>query len=206
MDDHLACLLASNEAWADAVSAADPDFFANSARKQAPKFLWIGCSDSRVPESVVTASKPGDIFAHRNIANQVLPDDDNVHAVLTYAVGTLKVEHILVVGHSHCGGVAAAYWASQNPPVPPSDSLTRWLAPLTALAVLLGIGNVQPSEAAITLLVEENVKAQVTNTAASVAVKKAWAERQRVWVHGLVYDLETGKLKDLGVSVGPGKC
>ncbi|KAI0036324.1 carbonic anhydrase [Vararia minispora EC-137] len=237
MDNHLKHLLSSNATWANAVSAADLDFFRTSAKNpQRPRFLWIGCADSRVPESVITASRPGDIFTHRNIANQVLPDDNSVHAVLMHAIGNNRddpdgddvvgeprddkddkpedpdpranyIEHILVVGHSDCAGVTAAYNALQpkNPSVP-ADSLTRWLAPLTALALSLGIGNVQPPKDAITLLVEENVKAQVANTDASAAVKKAREEGRRVWIHGLVYDVGSGKLRDLGVSVGPGNC
>ncbi|KAI0034984.1 carbonic anhydrase [Vararia minispora EC-137] len=205
MDEHLARLFTSNAAWADAVSAADPGFFAASAAGQAPKLLWIGCADSRVPESVLAAAKPGDIFTHRNIANQVHADDDSVNAVLAYAVGHVGVLHVLVVGHSNCGGAAACYAASLAPRPPPSDSLSRWLLPLTELAASLGLDAAPSAEEALATLVEENVKAQVANAAASDALTKAWAAGKNVWVHGLVYDLATGRLRDLGVSRGPGK-
>ncbi|KAH9987194.1 carbonic anhydrase [Russula vinacea] len=155
MDAALAKLFVSNAQWVKAI-------------------LWLGCSDSRVPESVVTASRPGDIFVHRNIANQVHPDDDSVLSVITYAVAVVGVEHILVVGHTNCGGAAACFKAG----IPDSEALTK--------------------------IVEASVRAQVENVAATGPVKDAWAGgRKNLWVHGIVYELETGTLRDLAITRGP---
>lgn len=205
MDPTLARIFLSNAQWAEAVNAAEPRFFEQSAEGQAPKILWLGCSDSRVPESVVTASRPGDIFVHRNIANQVHPDDDSVLSVITYAVGPIGIEHILVVGHTNCGGAAACLTAvsTGSSPLPPATPLSRWLAPLTALASTLDLKDLPPSEA-LTKIVEASVRAQVENVVNSEPVQTAWAnDRKNLWVHGLVYELETGRLRDLNITRGP---
>ncbi|OCH84278.1 carbonic anhydrase [Obba rivulosa] len=211
LHDHIiAQLLAQNKEWAQVVENTDPGFFERSAQGQEPKVLWIGCSDSRVPESVITASMPGVIFTHRNIANQCHHADDNINSVLEYAVGTLKIPHIVVVGHSKCGGVAHAWatahdehphrffanWGDLIPFVKAGSALERWLAPLTAIA------RAQPD-----LSVEElgiaNVRAQVLGVIKSKVVKKAWEEDQELWIHGWEYDLATGHLRDLGIAFGP---
>ncbi|KAH9020463.1 carbonic anhydrase [Lactarius pseudohatsudake] len=157
--------------WAGAVNAADPDFFKQSAKgPQTPKVLWIGCSDSRVPESVITASRPGDIFVHRNIANQVHPNDDSVLSAITYAAAHVHVEHILVVGpHSLARKLDSSAQSC-------SDPLTR--------------------------LIKESVRVQVENVANSEPVRKVWEAQKDLWVHGLVYELETGLLRDLNVTKG----
>ncbi|KAI0311819.1 carbonic anhydrase [Amylostereum chailletii] len=205
MDPSIARLFTANAQWSKAVNKAEPDFFAKSAEGQSPKVLWIGCADSRVPESVLTASRPGDIFVHRNIANQFPLEDDNALSVLTYAVDHLGVEHVVVVGHTSCGGAAACYQASLDPDSAhsePTTALGRWLAPLTALAISLGLADVPNKADALAALVEANVKAQVKNVCATAPIVEAWA-KGRVWVHGWVYDLNSGSLKDLGVSRGP---
>ncbi|KAH9851190.1 carbonic anhydrase [Lenzites betulinus] len=195
----LARLLSNNAQWAEDVERAEPGFFAESAKGQTPKVLYFGCSDSRVPESVVTASKPGDIFVHRNIANQFHPSDDSALAVLTYAVVHVGVQHVIIVGHTNCGGAAACHAAAQANPAPaedappPADPLGRWLAPLTELA---------REHEDLTALVEANVRAQVEHIAESDVMKGVWAQGKEVQVHGWVYELETGLLRDLGVSVG----
>ncbi|KAI8996231.1 carbonic anhydrase [Trametes punicea] len=193
----LARLLSNNAQWAEDVEKAEPGFFAHSAQGQSPKVLWIGCSDSRVPESVVTASRPGDIFVHRNIANQFHPDDDSALSVLTYAVAHVGVQHVILVGHTNCGGAQACHAAAHAPmpaaPSAPKDALGRWLAPLTELA---------REYDDLTALVEANVRAQVANIAATDVVRAAWDQGKDVQVHGWVYELETGRLRDLGVSVG----
>ncbi|OCH91078.1 carbonic anhydrase [Obba rivulosa] len=197
--DHvLASLLANNKQWAADVQKAEPGFFEQCTKGQAPKVLWIGCADSRVPESVVTASRPGDIFVHRNIANQIHPDDDSALAVLTYAVEHLGVTHVVIVGHTQCGGAAACHAAAQSPPSPsaPDTPLGRWLAPLTDLA---REGKMGPEE-----LVEANVRAQVRNVVETAVMQGAWEKGRDVWVHGWVYEIEKGELRDLGVSVGRG--
>ncbi|EMD31081.1 hypothetical protein CERSUDRAFT_89485 [Gelatoporia subvermispora B] len=199
--DHvLASLLANNKQWAADVQKAEPAFFEQCTQGQAPKVLWIGCADSRVPESVVTASRPGDIFVHRNIANQFHPDDDSALAVLTYAVEHLGVTHVVIVGHTHCGGAAACHAAAQAPADPAASGtpLARWLAPLTALA--------REGKLGVAELVEENVKAQVRNVVRSAVMRGAWEKGRDVWVHGWVYEIGEGTLRDLGVSVGRGEA
>ncbi|KAF9065851.1 carbonic anhydrase [Rhodocollybia butyracea] len=198
----IAHLLSANAKWAESVIAEDPDFFIRSARDpQAPEFLWIGCSDSRVPETLITGSKPGDIFVNRNIGNQVRFDDDNMLAVLTYAVEHLDVKHVIICGHTECGAVKAAFDSvASESPVPvrghPADSpLNRWLFPLTALAAELQAPSVP-------VLVQENVKAQLNKLIHTEVIRDAWQKKKEVWVHGLVYDLATGRLRDLGISQG----
>jgi len=196
-------LLSANAKWADEVNKADPDFFRRSAEGQSPQVLWLGCSDSRVPESVITAAKPGDIFVHRNIANQFHLDDDSALSVLAYAVDHVGVTHVVVVGHTHCGGAEACLKASSGPPVNPTTPLARWLAPLTELARSLKIAPMSV-DGALQQLVEQNVKVQVENLARSKTIVDAWAGKKKVSIHGWIYDLSSGKLRDLGVSkVGP---
>ncbi|TDL27049.1 carbonic anhydrase [Rickenella mellea] len=206
----LDALLANNVQWSTGVDNSDPDFFAQSAKGQSPKVLWIGCADSRVPASVITASKPGDIFVHRNIANQFHLDDDSALSVLSYAVEHLGVEHVIVVGHSNCGGAAGAYDAAcANPdgsatsPTTPTTPLERWLTPLTSLVRDLGLTTV-PRDKALPLLITESVIRQVANICATNVIKNAWAEGKNVSVHGWLYELEDGRLQDLEVSTVPG--
>ncbi|KAL1693341.1 carbonic anhydrase [Schizophyllum commune] len=243
----LARLLSANAQWAADVEQVEPGFFAECAKGQTPRVLWIGCADSRVPESVVTAARPGDIFVHRNIAKYVVllpaggshpdaprlppfspplrtrsqfhPDDISAHAVLSYAVDHLGVEHVVVVGHSECGGATACLNASVqlleddartpccDPSQPAEAPLNRWLAPLTKLAAELKLSSA-PRDEALDALVEENVKAQVENIIQSQTIQKAWQNGKsprgkEVWVHGWVFDLSIGKLKDLEISQGP---
>jgi len=196
-------LLKNNEKWAKAVVEADPDFFLRSAEGQSPQVLWIGCSDSRVPGAVVTASKPGDIFLHRNIANQVHLHDDNVLSVVDYAVAHLKVRHVLVVGHSGCGGAKYCIEAARDPcPPRPDTPFLRWLGPLTDLARSLGLGSNPPPKDALPILVKENVIRQVQNLTETETIKHAWGKREDVWIHGLIYDLSTGLLGEPVVTKG----
>ncbi|KAH9054937.1 carbonic anhydrase [Lactarius vividus] len=202
MDATLAKIFSANAQWAQAVNTADPDFFKQSAKgPQTPKVLWLGCSDSRVPESVLTASRPGDIFVHRNIANQIHPDDASSLAAITYAVAHVHVEHILVVGHTRCGGADAALKAIAGalPPGAVEPVLGKWLTPLIELAGKL---NSEASSDPLTRLVEESVRVQVENVVNSEPVRKAWDGQKNLWVHGLVYELETGTLRDLNVTKG----
>ncbi|KAI0925969.1 hypothetical protein AcV5_008552 [Taiwanofungus camphoratus] len=194
-DPVLARLLANNAQWAADVDKAEPAFFAESAKGQSPKVLWIGCADSRVPESVITAVRPGDIFVHRNVANQFHPADDNILAVLGYAIDHVGVTHVIVVGHTQCGGAAACHAAASapEPTLDPNTPLARWLAPLTALA---------KTGLTVEELVEENVRVQVANVAQTNTMQGAWARGKDVWVHGWLYEIPHGRLRDLGVSVG----
>ncbi|KAJ7510051.1 carbonic anhydrase [Mycena galericulata] len=221
MSPHPALLrfFALNAEWAKRVEAQEPGFFAESATGQKPQVLWIGCADSRVPESVVTAVRPGEIFVHRNIANQVQLDDNSVLSVLTYAIEHLGVEHVVVVGHTECGGAVACFGAASSPTFSPSAAscvvdpglaadapLNEWLTPLTKLVASLKLSSV-PKEEAMPLIVEENVKMQVDNLCSVQTIVDAWAHKSRqgkdVWVHGWVYDLAKGELRDLNISRGP---
>ncbi|KAF7979736.1 hypothetical protein HWV62_39341 [Athelia sp. TMB] len=199
----LSQLLQSNAQWAEAAVWADPDYFKQGVKGQSPKVLWIGCADSRVPESLVTACKPGDIFVHRNIANQFHLDDDSAASVLAYAIGSLGVQHVLVVGHTLCGGAAACMSAAKDPSTAPAPGtpLGRWLTPLTSLA-----GSIleKTPNAPLDTLVEANVRTQVANLSQAPAVQAAWeGGKTLLWIHGLVYKIEDGTLTDLGVSMGP---
>ncbi|KAH9054936.1 carbonic anhydrase [Lactarius vividus] len=210
-DATLAKIFSANALWAAGVNTANPTFFKQSAKgPQTPKVLWLGCSDSRVPESVITASRPGDIFVHRNIANQIHPDDDNALSVITYAVAHVHVEHsrpsacvshtVLVVGHTHCGGAEAALKAVSGE-VETEPVITRWLTPLMELAKKLD-SSAQSCSDPLTRLIEESVRVQVENVANLEPVREAWEAQKELWVHGLVYELETGLLRDLKVTKG----
>ncbi|KAL0570806.1 hypothetical protein V5O48_011142 [Marasmius crinis-equi] len=206
-------LLSTNAQWASDVDKHDNSFFATTAKGQSPKVLWIGCADSRVPETTITGGRPGDIFVHRNIANQFHPDDDNVLSVLTYAVDFLGVEHVVIVGHTECGGAMACHGACGGssygqtiPSLPADDPINKWLQPLTTLAASLQISSA-PTAEAVPLLVEENVKKQVRNLSQTPVIVNAWKNKSKkgkdVYIHGWVYDLAQGRLKDLRVTQGP---
>ncbi|KAG7092714.1 hypothetical protein E1B28_009044 [Marasmius oreades] len=205
-------LFSANSQWASDVERHEPGFFAQTVKGQSPKVLWIGCADSRVPETTLTGSRPGEIFVHRNIANQFHSDDDSVLAVLTYAVDFVGVEHVVIVGHTQCGGAAACFEASGSfvpgkpvttvPTLPAEAPLNKWLEPLTTLAASLQLSSI-PAAEALLKLVEENVKVQVENLARSSVIVNAWKNEKRVWIHGWVYDLASGKLSDLGLTRGP---
>ncbi|KJA17272.1 hypothetical protein HYPSUDRAFT_90833 [Hypholoma sublateritium FD-334 SS-4] len=221
----LRALLISNSKWVEGVLRFQPNFFKNSAyMRQTPRILWLGCADSRVPESVITLARPGDIFVHRNVANQLLADDTNFLSVLEYAVDELKVDHVIVVGHSRCGGAYASLQAvGRNEhlkrPIqtvtshPVEAPINRWLAPLTELTATIDLPS-EPSKA-LEILIDENVKTQVNNLSKTKTIQDAWSRARappqdqlpehplgsgRVWIHGLVYELESGYLRDLDVS------
>ncbi|KAG6833681.1 hypothetical protein H0H87_002877 [Tephrocybe sp. NHM501043] len=216
--DALISLLSANAQWAQDVEADEPGFFQQSAKGQAPHTLWIGCADSRVPESVITGARPGEIFVHRNIANQFPVGDLSSEAVLAYAVDYLGVQHVVVVGHSECGGAAACLNAVQRPTFPedgpvltiPSlpyeSSLNQWLEPLTTLTGSLQLSTT-PKEEALPVIVEENVRLQVENLSKTATLVNAWSssdeKKRNVYVHGWVYNLGTGLLRDLKVTRGP---
>ncbi|KAG2046367.1 carbonic anhydrase [Suillus hirtellus] len=196
-------LLNANEEWAQNVIKGTPDFFTQSATGQSPKILWIGCSDSRVPESVITASKPGDIFVHRNIANQFHLNDDSALSVLTYAVKVVGIEHVVLVGHTNCGGAAACLKAAEDAAADtgapqPDTPLTRWLSPLIALVQSLDLSACSASEA-LDKVVQTNVITQVDNICNSEPITTAWADpnAKKVTVHGWVYDLARGRIDEL---------
>ena len=191
----LAELFERNREWAAAVVADDPDFFSALAERQTPEYLWIGCSDSRVPANQIVGLAPGDVFVHRNVANVVVHTDLNCLSVLQYAVDVLRIEHVIVCGHYGCGGVAAALHRSRH------GLIDNWLRHVmdvsekhaTELASL-------DEERRLDRLCELNVVEQVVNVCQTTIVEDAWARGQALTVHGVVYGLEDGLLRDLGVS------
>src|SRR3984885_8652815 len=191
-------LKANNRAWAARKVAADAGFFRRLEGQQAPEYLWIGCSDSRVPANEIVDLDPGELFVHRNVANLAPPQDANYLSVLQFAVDVIKVRHVLVVGHYGCGGVAAAVDGRRR------GLVDHWLHPIREVAHEHR-GELAPgAEGAERLnrLCELNDKRQVRNVAADVFVQDAWARGQELCVHGWVYSLETGIVNDLGVTVG----
>jgi carbonic anhydrase len=190
-------LLDNNRRWVHERLAQDPEFFRRRAAKHEPKYLWIGCSDARVPADVITQTEPGEMFVHRNIANQVVPSDANLLAVLQYAVEVLKVEDVIVCGHEECGGVKAAL-QGVAPPV-----VDQWLMHVRNVARLHDeeLSEVPEGNARVVRLAELNVREQVYNLSRTPVVQEAWARGQTLRLHGVVYGLAEGILRDLGVSL-----
>ncbi|WP_374469181.1 carbonic anhydrase [Phenylobacterium sp.] len=190
-------LKANNRRWAERKISADPGFFKRLEGQQAPEYLWIGCSDSRVPANEIVDLDPGELFVHRNVANLAPPQDANYLSVLQFAVDVLKVKHILVVGHYGCGGVAAAVDGKRR------GLVDHWLHPIREVHQehrheLEGIGDDQKRW---DRLVELNVIRQVRNVASDVFVQDAWARGQTLCVHGWVYSIANGLVTDLNVAV-----
>ena len=189
-------LLARNQAWAQGKTAADPGFFKRLVAQQAPPYLWIGCSDSRVPANEIVGLDPGEMFVHRNVANLAPPHDANFLSVLQYAVQVLKVRHILVVGHYGCGGVKASLDGLRL------GLIDHWLSPVRALvrdhaAELAAL----PDALRLDRLCELNVLRQVENVATNPFVLDAWAEGMALTVHGWCYSLADGLVTDLGATI-----
>jgi carbonic anhydrase len=184
-------LLLENKAWAREKIQADPDYFKRLANIQKPEFLWIGCSDSRVPANEITGTEPGEIFVHRNIANMVVHTDLNLLSVLDYAVEVLHVKHIIVCGHYGCGGVKAAL-SHHNMGI-----INKWLRNIKDVYRYHDeeIDNIKDEEQKVNRLVELNVQEQVMNLAKTSIVQKAWKYEQRPHLHGWVYGLANGLLK-----------
>ncbi|CED84729.1 Predicted carbonic anhydrase involved in protection against oxidative damage [Phaffia rhodozyma] len=197
----LESLLQRNEQWSQDIYSVDPEFFPTSALGQRPKVLWIGCSDSRVPETTLVAARPGDIFVHRNIANQFHLDDDSANAALCFAVEEAGVQHILVVGHTICGGCKAAWNSAKEDADNKSTALSRFISPLIKLRHELTDRKPSPT---FQTLVEENVSEAVRKISMTETVQNNWAKSdgtgEGVQVHGLIYHLETGRLHNLHVS------
>jgi carbonic anhydrase len=190
-------LKANNREWARRKTAADPGFFARLKGQQAPEYLWIGCSDSRVPANEIVDLDPGELFVHRNVANLAPPQDVNYLSVLQYAVDVLKVKHILVVGHYGCGGVAASVDSQRR------GLVDHWLHPIREVAHdhHHELDALPEGEPRLDRLCELNVVRQVRNVASDVFVQDAWARGQEICVHGWVYSIADGLITDLGVDV-----
>jgi carbonic anhydrase len=190
-------LFAKNRAWAESVVAEQPDFFKSLAAQQAPEYMWIGCSDSRVPANELLGMMPGEMFVHRNVANVVVHSDLNCLSVLQFAIDVLKVKHVIVCGHYGCGGVHAALTGRR---VGLTDN---WLRHVQDVKHKHGryLGEiVQPTDAH-DRLVELNVAEQVINCAQTTVVQDAWDRGQELTLHSWVYGLKDGLLRDLGMTV-----
>ncbi|EFO81238.1 Carbonate dehydratase [Oscillochloris trichoides DG-6] len=195
--DDLSPLLYKNREWAAQMTAEDPDFFQRLIKQQSPAYLWIGCSDSRVPSTQLVGLQPGDMFVHRNIANVVVHSDLNCLSVLHYGVTVLKVRHIIVCGHYSCGGVQAALADSRV------GMVDNWLRHVQDVRNKhAAIINACPNTTLqVHRLCELNVVEQVVNVCQTTVVQHAWERGQRVTVHGLIYDIADGLLQDLSLQV-----
>jgi carbonic anhydrase len=189
-------LLEENLRWSRARVAADPDYFHRLSGLQTPDFLWIGCSDSRVPANVITGLEPGEVFVHRNVANIVYPADLNCMFVLQFAIETLRVKHIIVCGHYGCGGVRAILDGSQ------CGLIEHWLAPVQDLFRQheRELSSLPSYNARVDRVCELNVLAQVRSVCDSPIVRNAWERSQSLTVHGWIYRLDDGRLRDLKCS------
>lgn len=194
-------LLRNNRAWAVRKQTADPDFFRRLSNQQTPEYLWIGCSDSRVPANEIIGLDPGEVFVHRNVANLAIPTDINFLSVLAFAVNVLRIKHVIVCGHYGCGGVRAAFADSRN------GVIDHWLEPVRQVlrAKQPHLEAIQHEADQINALCEFNVAAQVAAVADTTIVRDAWANGQTLAIHGWIYGLADGLLRDLDVSrsVGP---
>ena len=193
----LQSLLDQNRAWAENIRANDPEFFPTLAKQQTPRFLWIGCSDSRVPATQLVGMVPGEMFVHRNVANVVDHTDFNCLSVMQYAVDVLKVDHIIVCGHHSCGGVKAAM---DNLQLGLIDNWLRHVQDVLHEHEEL-LAKVSDENERLDRLCELNVIEQVLNVGRTTIVQSAWQRGQELVVHGWIYGLENGLLRDLGVSI-----
>jgi carbonic anhydrase len=191
-------LLENNRLWAQAQVAEDPEFFARLARQQSPEYLWIGCSDSRVPANQITGLAPGEVFVHRNVANVVVQTDFNLLSVLQFAVDVLKVKHVLVVGHYGCGGVRAALENQRH------GVVDNWLRHIRNTArrnesELTGLDH----ESAVDRLCELNVLNNAENVARTTIIEDAWERGQNVQIHSWIYRLDSGRISVLNDPIRP---
>ncbi len=190
-------LLKNNQRWADSIKEEDPEFFRRLSNQQAPEYLWIGCADSRVPANQIVDLMPGELFVHRNVANVVVHTDFNCLSVLQFAIEVLKVKHVLVVGHYNCGGVRAAL-TDQG-----FGLISNWLRHVQDVRdKYQDVLDQLPSEQdQIDRLCELNVVEQVGHVCQNSIVQDAWKRGQTLTVHGFVYDVADGLLRDLGLAI-----
>jgi carbonic anhydrase len=190
-------LLKGNKRWVAEKLNQDPDFFERLAKGQSPEVLWIGCSDSRVPANEITGTNPGEVFVHRNIANMVIHSDMNLLSVLDYAVNILKVKHVIVCGHYGCGGVAAAMTNEQY------GLVDNWLRHIKDVYRLhhQELDGIEDHGQKLKRFVELNVIEQVFDLSKTSIIQNAWRKRELPMVHGWVYDIRTGIIQDLEVSL-----
>ncbi len=190
-------LLDRNKEWATKLSASDPDFFRRLAAQQAPAYLWIGCSDSRVPSSQLVCLSPGEMFVHRNVANLVVHTDFNCLSVIQYAVEVLKVKHIIVCGHYGCGGVQAAM---QNLKMGLIDNWLRHVQDVIQKHEAL-LAEVADESQRLRRLCELNVIEQVLSVSQTTIMQNAWERGQEIAVHGWIYGLQDGLLRELNICI-----
>lgn len=196
MSDTLPDLFAHNRAWAHQVERERPGFFTSLVKQQTPKYMWIGCSDSRVPANQITGLEPGEVFVHRNVANIVVHSDLNALSAIQFAVERLKVQHVMVVGHYGCSGVQAALEGAR---IGLADNWLRHIQDVRDRhQVML---QSFPEEARAPALCELNVAEQVVNVAVSTVMVDAWSRGQAVTIHGWTFGVHDGLLQDLGLSV-----
>ena len=190
-------LFEKNRDWAESIKTSDPLFFKKLAAQQSPEYLWIGCSDSRVPANQIVGLLPGEVFVHRNVANLVVHTDFNCLTVLQYAVDVLRVKHVIIVGHYDCGGVRAAYEGADN------GLIDNWLRNIKDVQhnYQARINALQDDNARVNLLCELNVMSQVSNVCHTTIAQNAWDRGQSLEVHGWIYSLRDGLLQDLNCSV-----
>lgn len=192
-------LLLNNQAWASERLDLDESYFNNLSKDQKPLFLWIGCADSRVPAEEITQSNPGDIFVHRNVANMVVHTDINLLSVLQYAVEVLEVKHIIVCGHYNCGGVKAAMTNKDF------GLINKWLRNIKEVYEkhMNELNDISDEQLKFNKLVELNVLEQVNNLAKTTIVQKSWQKRKYPHLHGWVFDLHIGEIKEvLNINAG----
>ena len=190
-------LFANNRRWATATEQRHPGFFGELSAQQSPRYLWIGCSDSRVPANEIVGLAPGELFVHRNVANLVMHNDFSCLSVLQYAIDVLGVEHVIVCGHYGCGGIEAAVEDQRH------GLIDNWLRHIqdTARAHKAALDALPDDHAREDRLCELNVKEQVVNVANTTTVQDAWRRGQRLQLHGWIYDIRDGLLKDLKVTI-----
>ena len=189
-------LLDRNKEWAEKVTNSDPDFFSRLSRQQAPEYLWIGCSDSRVPANQIVNLPPGEVFVHRNIANVVVHTDLNCLSVIQFAVEVLEIKHIIVCGHYGCGGIKAALEGKQH------GLIDNWLSHITDVTrfnsdKFEGLDD----KGRFDLLCKLNTVEQVTNVCSTTIVQDAWRNQRELCVHGWIYNIDNGIIEDLDASI-----
>lgn len=197
MDNKISNLIGKNQEWADRITKSDPEFFHNLSVQQKPKYLWIGCADSRVPATQLVDLAPGEMFVHRNVSNLVIHTDLNCLSVIQYAVEVLMVEHIIVCGHYGCGGIQAAYENSRF------GLIDNWLRHVQDI---IGkhrdlLDRQDDDHSKLRLLCELNVIEQACNVSQTTVVQQAWERGQKIVVNGLIYGLDDGKLNNLDICI-----
>lgn len=194
-------LIDNNTKWVQEKTSENPDFFKELSKGQQPPLLWIGCADSRVPPNQIVGTDPGEIFVHRNIANLVVHNDLNMLSVLEYAVNVLKVKHVIVCGHYGCGGVQAAMGDHSY------GIIDNWLINIKDVYHnhKNELNKLEKEDERFDRLVELNVHEQVQNLAKTTIVQSAWKNKQDLKIHGWIFELETGKIKDLNIDMNTNK-